>query len=140
MESVPVPWSPDMGRPKDILAVPVDGGCMAPAIRDGDVVLVNTARRHLLEGAIVAFSRRDNLRMLLKRAHLEGGAWWLVSDDGQHRYPVDAGTTIVGTVVSVVRTTSQPTPTRHGPDRGGCPPADMGVVEARTELTGNREE
>ena len=59
----------------------VHGDSMAPTLTDGAAILVDYKRNNLREGGIFVFKHGESL--LVKRAHFDGG-WWFVSDNPEY--------------------------------------------------------
>ena len=67
--------------PKAANVFRVHGDSMAPTLTDGAAILVDYRRNHLREGGIFVFKHGESL--LVKRAHFDGG-WWFVSDNPEY--------------------------------------------------------
>lgn len=67
----------------DLLAIVVKGESMVPALYDGDVIVVNTADKKLVDGAVYAVNYEGEV--VVKRMARDAGMWWLTSDNTDQR-------------------------------------------------------
>jgi phage repressor protein C with HTH and peptisase S24 domain len=99
--SLPLDWvQAKRLDPTKLVALKVKGESMYPTMREGDVVIVNTADRQPLDGELFAVNHHQ--KPVVKRLEREGGAWHLASDNRAPAYsrrPVEEGTEIIGRVV-----------------------------------------
>lgn len=99
--SLPLDWvQAKRLDPTKLVALKVKGESMYPTMREGDVVIINTADRHPLDGELFAVNHHH--KPVVKRLEREGGAWHLASDNRAPAYgrrPVEEDTEIVGRVV-----------------------------------------
>lgn len=99
--SLPLDWvQAKRLDPSKLVALKVKGDSMYPTMRDGDVVIVNTADRLPLDGEL--FAVNHNHKPVVKRLEREGGIWHLASDNRAPAYSrrrVEEDTEIVGRVV-----------------------------------------
>lgn len=69
----------------DLLAIVVKGDSMETSLRDGDVIVVNTADKKLVDGVVYAVNYEGEV--VVKRMQRDAGMWWLTSDNkDQQRY------------------------------------------------------
>lgn len=87
--------------PNKLFAVKVANGSMEPGLHDGDTVVVNTAQKDPIDGAVFAVNYEGQL--VIKRLIRDAGAWWLSSDNvDQRHYPrkiCDENTFVIGEIV-----------------------------------------
>lgn len=99
--SLPLDWVHEKRlRPEHLVALKVKGESMYPTMREGNVVIVNTADRVPVDGDL--FAVNYNLKPVVKRLEREAGTWYLASDNRLPEYArrrVDEETVIVGRVV-----------------------------------------
>jgi phage repressor protein C with HTH and peptisase S24 domain len=99
--SLPLDWvQAKRLDPVRLVALKVKGQSMYPTMREGDVVIVNTADRIPLDGELFAVNHHH--KPVVKRLEREGGSWYLASDNRAPAYgrrPVEEDTEIVGRVV-----------------------------------------
>ena len=88
---------PGRKRRTPLYAVTATGTCMEPGIRPGDEVLFDAER--LAEPGHTVVAVIDNEDAVVKRLVEEAGVRYLLSEDGNHRIPVDGRVRIVGVVV-----------------------------------------
>jgi phage repressor protein C with HTH and peptisase S24 domain len=67
----------------DLLAIVVRGESMEPALFDGDVIVVNTADKKLVDGTVYAVNYEGEV--VVKRMVRDAGMWWLTSDNSDQR-------------------------------------------------------
>jgi phage repressor protein C with HTH and peptisase S24 domain len=91
--------------PSRLYATRVNGNSMAPGIRSGDVIVVDTANTSREKDAIVAVNHEGELTV--KRLKYEHRRWWLTSDNVDQRsyppVPCGDGTYLLGRVVHLHR-------------------------------------
>ncbi|WP_229519936.1 XRE family transcriptional regulator [Massilia oculi] len=63
----------------DLLAIVVRGDSMETALHDGDVIVVNTADKKLVDGVVYAINYEGEV--VVKRVQRDAGMWWLTSDN-----------------------------------------------------------
>lgn len=86
--------------PAKLVALKVKGQSMYPTMREGDVVIINTADREPSDGEL--FAVNHNHKPVVKRLERDGGIWHLASDNRGPAYgrrQVEEDTEIVGRVV-----------------------------------------
>ncbi len=84
-------------RPDRLWCARVAGDSMAPAIRDGDLVVLDPSRREPLEDQV--FGVRTEEGFVAKRLHCIDGCWYLVSDNPNHEpQPIAEEDRILGQV------------------------------------------
>lgn len=88
---------PGRKRRTPLYAVTATGTCMEPIILPGDEVLFDAERPAEPGHTVVAVI--DNEDAVVKRLVEDKGARFLLSEDGNHRIPVDERVRIVGVVV-----------------------------------------
>lgn len=86
------------------VVIEVTGESMQPTITDGDVVLVNTASRKLLNGRVFAFNTEDGVRIKRLFKQMDGRVRMVSDNQDKTLYPDDYLTpsmevTIIGEVV-----------------------------------------
>lgn len=69
--------------PGDLLAITVRGESMEPSLFDGDVIVVNTGDKKLVDGAVYAVNYEGEV--VVKRMTRDAGMWWLTSDNQDQR-------------------------------------------------------
>jgi SOS-response transcriptional repressor LexA len=67
----------------DLLAIVVRGESMEPALFEGDVIVVNTADKTLVDGTVYAVNYEGEV--VVKRMVRDAGMWWLTSDNSDQR-------------------------------------------------------
>lgn len=67
----------------DLLAITVRGESMEPSLFDGDVIVVNTGDKKLMDGAVYAVNYEGEV--VVKRMTRDAGMWWLTSDNQDQR-------------------------------------------------------
>jgi len=67
----------------DLYATVVKGESMEPSLYDGDVIVVNTADKRLMDGAVYAVNYEGEV--VVKRLVRDSGMWWLCSDNADQR-------------------------------------------------------
>lgn len=99
--SLPLDWvNAKRLDPSKLVALKVKGQSMYPTMREGDVVIVNTADRDPVDGDLFAVNHHH--KPVVKRLERENGIWHLASDNrlpAYSRRPVEEETEIVGRVV-----------------------------------------
>jgi phage repressor protein C with HTH and peptisase S24 domain len=71
--------------PVALIAISVIGDSMEPRLFEGDVVVINTADRRMVDGEVYAVNYEGEA--VIKRLVRERGEWWLFSDNpDQTRY------------------------------------------------------
>lgn len=81
---VPTEWIRSERLSKqDLKAIIVRGESMEPALYDGDVIVVNTADKSLVDGTVYAVNYEGEV--VVKRMVRDGGMWWLTSDNSDQR-------------------------------------------------------
>jgi phage repressor protein C with HTH and peptisase S24 domain len=66
--------------PKKTVLMPVRGASMWPTIQEGDVVMLDTGRRHIYDGCIYALGQEDTISVK-RLERLPGGRIRLISDN-----------------------------------------------------------
>lgn len=69
--------------PEKLVAIRVKGESMEPALFDGDVVIINTAETHPIDGVVFAVNYEGEA--VVKRFSRDAGEWWLMSDNPDQR-------------------------------------------------------
>ncbi|ANN71530.1 S24 family peptidase [Bordetella bronchialis] len=91
--------------PSKLYATRVNGNSMAPGIRNGDVIVVDTSNTSREKDAIVAVNHEGELTV--KRLKYEHRRWWLTSDNADQKHyppvPCGDGTYLLGRVVHLHR-------------------------------------
>lgn len=67
----------------DLIAIVVKGESMEPSLFDGDVIVVNTGDKKLVDGAVYAVNYEGEV--VVKRMIRDAGMWWLSSDNADQR-------------------------------------------------------
>lgn len=67
----------------DLLAITVRGESMEPSLYEGDVIIVNTADRKMVDGSVYAVNYEGEV--VVKRMQRDSGMWWLTSDNTDQR-------------------------------------------------------
>lgn len=85
-QGVPTEWVQREGLQKEfLLSIVVRGDSMEPSLYDGDTIVVNTADKQLVSGAVYVVNYEGEA--VVKRMLRDAGQWWLVSDSpDQRRY------------------------------------------------------
>lgn len=65
--------------PRSLIALKVKGDSMIPNLYEGDTVIVNTADRKMVDGAVFAVNFEGEA--VIKRLERRGGMWYLASDN-----------------------------------------------------------
>ena len=82
-----VSWLEERGAPDHILLLRIMGEAMYPTLRDGDVVLLDTAQKDVVEGNIYVL-RMDG-QMIVKRLAKKPGSLVLISDNRSLYEPIE---------------------------------------------------
>lgn len=69
--------------PARLIAIQVKGESMEPSLHEGDIVVINTADMHPLDGAVFAVNYEGEA--VVKRFSRDAGDWWLTSDNVDQR-------------------------------------------------------
>lgn len=69
--------------PEKLVAIPVQGESMEPALYDGDIVVIDTADKRPVDGAVFAVNYEGEA--VVKRLSRDAGDWWLTSDNVDQR-------------------------------------------------------
>jgi hypothetical protein len=69
---------------KDLVCVDVTGDSMEPYLNDGDVVLINTADKQVINNSIYAIRYNDELR--IKRLFIRFDGYLIISSDNHMKY------------------------------------------------------
>ncbi|WP_242404576.1 S24 family peptidase [Janthinobacterium agaricidamnosum] len=69
--------------PERLIAIQVKGESMEPALYAGDMVVVNTADKTIVDGAVFALNYEGEA--VVKRLSRDIGEWWLSSDNPDQR-------------------------------------------------------
>lgn len=81
---VPVKWVEREGLIREaLLATVVRGESMEPALHDGDTIIVNTADKKPVDGAVYVVNYEGEA--VVKRMIRDAGQWWLSSDNADQR-------------------------------------------------------
>jgi phage repressor protein C with HTH and peptisase S24 domain len=81
---VPTDWILRDGLPKEaLLSIVVRGESMEPSLHDGDSIVVNTADKRLVSGAVYVVNYEGEA--IVKRMLRDAGQWWLTSDNADQR-------------------------------------------------------
>lgn len=82
--SVPTDWiRRERFVVSDLVAIAVRGESMMPSLHDGDVIVVNTADKKLMDGVVYAINYEGEV--VVKRLVRDAGMWWLASDNADQR-------------------------------------------------------
>jgi phage repressor protein C with HTH and peptisase S24 domain len=82
---LPTRWLEKKGlNPRHLLAIEVTGESMEPNLYEGDLVVINTADTHLINGEVYAVNYEGEA--VIKRLIREGGMWYLSSDNMQPKF------------------------------------------------------
>jgi phage repressor protein C with HTH and peptisase S24 domain len=83
-QGVPRKWVLREGLSQDaLLSIVVKGESMEPALYEGDVIVVNTRDKHLVDGAVYVVNYEGEA--VVKRMIRDAGQWWLSSDNADQR-------------------------------------------------------
>lgn len=103
-------WVESSGyRPDNLVAIKVRGESMEPRINEDDIVVINTADKKLVDGAVFAVNYEGEA--MIKRMQRDLGQWWLSSDNpDKSRFPrkmcmLNDDCVIVGRAVQLVSNT-----------------------------------
>jgi len=81
---VPTNWIQREGLNKgSLISIVVRGDSMEPSLYDGDTVVVNTADRKMVSGAVYVINYEGEA--VVKRMLRDAGQWWLASDNPDQR-------------------------------------------------------
>ena len=69
---------------ESLIAIRVKGESMESTLYDNDLVVINTADKHMVDGHVYAFNYEGEA--VIKRLLREGGQWYLSSDNPAPRY------------------------------------------------------
>lgn len=69
--------------PKNLVAIPVRGESMEPALYEGDIVVIDTADKQPVDGVVFAVNYEGEA--IVKRLSRDAGDWWLTSDNIDQR-------------------------------------------------------
>lgn len=83
-QGVPTKWIEREGLNKEaLLSIVVKGESMEPGLYDGDTIVVNTADKQLVSGAVYVINYEGEA--VVKRMLRDAGQWWLSSDNPDQR-------------------------------------------------------
>lgn len=83
-QGVPTRWVLKEGLSRDsLLAITVRGESMEPALYEGDVIVVNTRDKALVDGSVYVINYEGEV--VVKRMIRDAGMWWLTSDNADQR-------------------------------------------------------
>lgn len=83
-QGVPTRWILKEGLNREALvSTTVRGESMEPALYDGDVIVVNTADKQPVSGAVYVINYEGEA--VVKRMLRDAGQWWLTSDNSDQR-------------------------------------------------------
>jgi len=83
-QGVPTRWVLKEGLSRDsLLAITVRGESMEPALYEGDVIVVNTRDKALVDGFVYVVNYEGEV--VVKRMIRDAGMWWLTSDNADQR-------------------------------------------------------
>lgn len=83
-QGVPTAWMLQQGLSKSALvSTVVHGESMEPNLYDGDTIIVNTADKELVSGAVYVVNYEGEA--IVKRMLRDAGQWWLTSDNVDQR-------------------------------------------------------
>lgn len=83
-QGVPTKWLLREGLSREaLIATTVRGESMEPALYDGDTVIVNTADKKPVDGAVYVVNYEGEA--VVKRMIRDAGQWWLASDNADQR-------------------------------------------------------
>jgi phage repressor protein C with HTH and peptisase S24 domain len=81
---VPTEWMEKERLEKEFLiAIVVRGESMEPALYEGDVIVINTADKSLIDGSVYVVNYEGEA--VVKRMTRDAGQWWLSSDNADQR-------------------------------------------------------
>lgn len=84
MLGVPTEWvRSERYIASDLLAIVVRGESMEPSLYDGDVIVVNSGDKRLVDGSVYAVNYEGEV--VVKRMVRDAGMWWLSSDNADQR-------------------------------------------------------
>jgi len=85
--SIDLRWLEKRGYRKEyLIAIDIKGQSMEPSLFDGDTVVINTADKTPVDGAVFAVNYEGEA--VVKRMSRDAGHWWLTSDNpDQRRFP-----------------------------------------------------
>jgi len=69
--------------PAQLVAIVVRGASMEPSLYEDDIVVINLADKHPLDGEVYAFNYEGEA--VVKRLSRDAGDWWLMSDNVDQR-------------------------------------------------------
>lgn len=70
-------------NPATLIAIQVRGDSMEPSLYEDDIVVLNTADKKLVDGAVFAVNYEGEA--VVKRLSRDAGEWWLTSDNVDQR-------------------------------------------------------
>lgn len=83
-QGVPTKWVLREGLRRDaLLAIVIRGDSMEPGMYDGDTIVINTADKELISGAVYVVNYEGEA--VVKRMLRDVGQWWLTSDNSDQR-------------------------------------------------------
>lgn len=83
-QGVPTKWIEREGLNKEaLLSIVVKGESMEPGLYEGDTIVVNTADKQLVSGAVYVVNYEGEA--VVKRMLRDAGQWWLSSDNPDQR-------------------------------------------------------
>jgi len=83
-QGVPTSWIRKNGLRRDaLLAIVVKGESMEPALHEGDVIVVNSDDKELVDGSVYVVNYEGEA--VVKRMQRDAGQWWLTSDNADQR-------------------------------------------------------
>ena len=102
---LPRSWLVERGlSPRSVKALRIKGLSMFPTLKPGTIALVNLADRTLVDGELFAVNMGD--KSVVKRLELEGGIWYLASDNEapefRRRAIRDSDTAVAGRVIITI--------------------------------------
>lgn len=81
---VPTEWIAKERFERDsLIAIVVRGESMEPALYEGDVIVINTADKSLVDGSVYVVNYEGEA--IVKRMTRDAGQWWLSSDNADQR-------------------------------------------------------
>lgn len=82
--TVPTDWMLKHGYSRDsLIMISVKGESMEPSLYEGDSVVINTADKRPVDGAVFAVNYEGE--PVIKRFSRDAGRWWLMSDNPDQR-------------------------------------------------------
>lgn len=82
--SIDMRWLERRGyRLENLIAIEVKGQSMEPVLFDGDTIVINTADKTPVDGAVFAVNYEGEA--VVKRMSRDAGDWWLTSDNPDQR-------------------------------------------------------